>query len=186
MALTRTGPVWPSLAPSHTVLAALARALVLCCNGSGDIGAVSLCHLLATHVIMRVWPTAVHPRTGALMSRQALITPRASEVDCTVHSGPVRRQRGLVRPRLALSVHLLCISPSNQLPRAIYAGLFSLSCDPTNLLICPLSSPPQHLQSSRYAIPTQHSFPLTRQSTCTSIALSILCKTTFLTDLLVD
>ena len=40
----RTGPVWPSLAHLHTVLAALERALVLCCNGSGDTGAVSFCH----------------------------------------------------------------------------------------------------------------------------------------------
>ena len=108
-------------------------------------------------------------------------------VDCTVPRGPTNRQYGPVRPRPALSVHLSCASPPlGQLPRAVCAGLFSSFCDPTSLLICPLASHLQRLGSSRYSIPTQHSFPLTRQSTCASIALSILRRTAFLTDLRVD
>ena len=80
-----------------------------------------------------------------------------------------------------------CASPPlGQLPRAVCAGLFSAFCDPTSLLFCPLASHLQRLGSSWYAIPTQHSFPLTRQSTCASIALSILHRTAFLTDLRVD
>ena len=77
-----------------------------------------------------------------------------------------------------------CASPPlGQLPRAIYTGLFSSFCDPTSLLICSLASHLQRLGSSRYSIATQHSFPLTRQSTSASIALSIFCRTAFVTDL---
>ena len=77
-----------------------------------------------------------------------------------------------------------CASPPlGQLPRAICVGLFSAFCDPTSLLICPLASHLQCLGSSWYAIPTQHSFPLT---TCASIALSILRRTAFFADLWVD
>ena len=80
-----------------------------------------------------------------------------------------------------------CASPPlGQLPRAVCPGLFSAFCDPTSLLICHLASQLQRLASSRYSIPTQHSFPLTHQLTCASIALSILRRTTFLIDLWVD
>ena len=70
-----------------------------------------MCHLLATHVITCVWPVAIHPQIGVLALRQALITPRTNRVDCIVPRGPVSHQRGPIRPRLALSVHLLRISP---------------------------------------------------------------------------
>ena len=92
--LTQNGPVGVLLARLHNALAAWTRALVLDCNGSGDTGVVSLCHLLATHTIMCVWLAVVHPRIGALTSRQALITPGTSKVDCIVPHGPVSRQCG--------------------------------------------------------------------------------------------
>ena len=175
------------LARLHNALAAWACALVLGCNGSGNTGVVSLCHLLATHVITCVWPAAIHPRTGALASRQALITPGTCGVDCTVPHGPISRQYGPVRLRPALSVHLLRISPIRPTPSCCLRVLvFFILYDLTSLLICPLASPPQRLGSSRYSIPTQHSFPLTRQSTRASIALSILCRTAFLADLRVN
>ena len=107
-------------------------------------------------------------------------------VDCTVPRGPTNCQYGPVRPHLAGSVHFLCIPPLSQLPCAVCAGLFSAFGDLTSLIICPLASHLQRLRSSQNSIPTQHSFPLTRQSTCASIALSILCRTTFLTDLRVN
>ena len=109
--LTRIGPVWVPLACLHDALASWTRALVLDCNGSGDIGVVSLRHVLATHVITCVWPTAVHPRIGVLTSCQALITLGTNGVDCTLPRGPISRQHGLVIPRPTLSVHLLRISP---------------------------------------------------------------------------
>ena len=68
MIVTRTGLVWVLLACLHDAMATWMRALVLDCNGSGNTGVVSLCHLLATHVITCVWPTAVHPRVSALTS----------------------------------------------------------------------------------------------------------------------
>ena len=168
------------------VLAALACALVLCCNGSGDTGAVSLCQLLATHVRTCDWFATVHPRIGGLTSRQALVTPWDQQVDCTASCGPTNRKYGLVRPCPAVSVRFLRFPPLGQLPRAVCAGLFSTFCDPTSLLICPLASHLQCLGSSQYSIPTQHSFPLTRQSTYTSIALSIFRRIALLVDLPVD
>ena len=60
--------------------------------------------------------------------------------------------------------------PLGQLPRAVCAGLFSALCDPTSLLISPLASHLQRPRSSRYSIPTQHSFPLTRQ-----VDMRVLC-----------
>ena len=147
---------------------------------------MSLCHLPATHVITYVWPAVFHTRTNALASRQALITPGTSEVDSTVPRGPVSHRRGLVRPHPALHVASCASPPSSKLPCAVCAGLFSSSYDPTSLLICPLASPLQCLGSPRYSIPTQHSFPLRPQLTCAPIALSILCRTAFFTDLWVD
>ena len=114
------------------------RTLVLDCNRSGDTGALSLCHLLATYVITCVWLAVFHPRISALASCQALITLGTSKVDCTVPRAPVNRQCGPVRLQLALNICLLCISPSGQPSRAVCAGSFSSSCEPTSLLICPL------------------------------------------------
>ena len=90
MVLTQIGPVWVLLACLHDALATWMRALVLDCNGSGDIGIVSLCHLLATHVIKCVWPAAVHPRTGALV----LLRPRRA-----VRRRPVLGQREAQFPK---------------------------------------------------------------------------------------
>ena len=99
------------------------RALVLDCNGSGDTSVVSLCHLLAPHVITCVWPAAVHPRTNALASRQALIPLGTCGVDCTVPRNPISHQCGLVRPHLALHVHLLRISTIRLGPSCCLRGL---------------------------------------------------------------
>ena len=77
------------LAHLHDALAAWTHALVLDCNGSGDTSDAFLCHLLATHVIMCVWPAIVHPQIGALMSSQALMTPGTNKVDHIVPRGPI-------------------------------------------------------------------------------------------------
>ena len=92
------------------VLAALARVL-LCYNGSGDTGAMSLCRLPATHVSTCDWPATVHPRIGALVSRQALVAPWDQRVDCTASRGPTNRQYGPVRPCPAVSVRFLHFPP---------------------------------------------------------------------------
>ena len=107
-------------------------------------------------------------------------------VDCTAPCGPTNRQYGPVRPRPIVSIVSCASPPLGQLPRAVCAGLFSTFCDPTSLLICPLACHLQRLGSSRYAIPTQHSFPLRLQSTCSSITSSILRKTAFFADLRAD
>ena len=93
------------------VLAALARALVLCCNGSGDTGAVSFCHS---------WPhtsacvTGLQPFT--LVSAHSHHARHWSHhgingVDCTAPRGPTNRQYGPVRLRPAVSVRFLHITP---------------------------------------------------------------------------
>ena len=123
----------------------------------------------------------VHPRIGALMSHQAsghtmgptgliVLCPAVPPIASTAQSDYV----------LHCHVHFLRIPPTRPAPSCCLPGLFSAFCDPTSLLICPLASHLQRLRSSRYSIPTQHSFQLTRQSTCASIALSILRRTTFL------
>ena len=77
-----------------------------------------------------------------------------------------------------------CASPPfGQLACAVCAGTFSLSCEPTNPLFCPLATCLQRLRSSRHAIPSQHLFPLTLQVTCASITLSIVRRTAVVTDL---
>ena len=111
---------------------------------------------------------------------------RISGVDCTASHDPTNCPYCLVRPH-AVGPSVSCASPPlGQLPRAVCAGDLPLSCDPTNLFICPLASHPQRLGSSRHAIPTQHSSSLSLQLTCASITSSIICRTAFFTDLLVD
>ena len=156
--LTQNGPVLGLLACSHNALVAWMSALALGCNGSGDTSAMPLCHLLATHVITCVWPAAVHPRIGAIMSRQALITPRTNGVHCAIPCSPVSSQHGPVKPCPALTIRLLRISSIWLAPSCFCTGLFSLFCKPTSPLICPLASHLQHLGSSQYSIPSQHSF----------------------------
>ena len=114
------------------------------------------------------------------------VTSGTSGVDYTVPCGPVSCQCDPIRRRLALTVCLLHISPSGQLPHAVCTGLFSSSCEPTIPLIYLLANHLQRLGSSRCFISSRHSFPLSFQSTCVSIALSILCKTASFTDLQVD
>ena len=143
------------LACSHDALPAGMRALVLGCNRSGDIGAVSLCHLLATHVITCVWLASVHPRTGALVSLQALIAPGACEVDCTVPRGLVSRQCGLVRPRFALSVHLMHISPIWPTPSWYMHGLLFLVLRPNHSSHLSSGKP----SASSWIFPVCHSYP---------------------------
>ena len=155
---TELGRFGASLAHSHTVLAALARALVLCCNGSGDIGAVSFvpspghtCHhmCVACNRSPSYWRTRITPGPDH--------TTGSTEVDGTVPRGPIQLP---VRPSqtasCSLSVHLLRILPHlGQLPCGICTGLFSSLCNPTSLLICPLASHLQRPESSRYC----HSYP---------------------------
>ena len=94
-------------------------------------------------------------------------------VDCTVPRGPTNRQYGPVKPRPTVSVRFLHFSPPlGQLPRAVCAGLFSAFCDLTSLFICPLASHLQCLGSSRYSIPTQHSF-------CSATPLHVRCSSEF-------
>ena len=110
-----------------------------------------------------------------------------SGVDCTASHDPTNRPYSLVRPR-ATGPSVSCVPPPplGQLPRTVCAGDLALSCNPTKVFICPLASHLQRLGSSRHTIPTQHSFPLSLQLTCTSITSSILCRTAFFTDLPVD
>ena len=112
MVLTQIGPIWVLLAHSR-------------CTGCLDTrsSAMPLCHLLATHVITCVWPIVVHPRISAPASCQALITLGTSRVDCMVPRGPVS---GPVRPRLALTICLLHISPIRPTPLCYLCGLVFL------------------------------------------------------------
>ena len=129
--------------------------LVLNCNGSGNTGAVPLCHLLATHVITCVWLAAVHPRTGTLASRQALITPGTYGVDCTVPRGPVSGEWGVIRPRPALHVHLLRISPIRPTPSCYLRGLVFLVLRPNQSSHLSSGKPPT---ASRIFL-VLHSYP---------------------------
>ena len=65
----------------HGALAALAHAGVLDYNWSGDVGAMSLCHLLATHVNTCEWPIVVHPPISALVSHKPLLHHGTSGAD---------------------------------------------------------------------------------------------------------
>ena len=132
---------------------------------------MSFCHSLATHVNTCDRPATFDPRIGALASRQALVTPWDQRVLIVLRPWS---------PPIASTAQSDCVlqcpsvsctpPPLGQLPRAVCAGLFSALCDPTSLLISPLASHLQRPRSSRYSIPTQHSFPLTRQ-----VDMRVLC-----------
>ena len=66
MVVHRIGPIWMTVVLSHDALFAFLCALLLGYNWSGDIGAVSLCHLLAIHVSMHDRAIVVHPPISAV------------------------------------------------------------------------------------------------------------------------
>ena len=108
-------------------------------------------------------------------------------IDWTVPRGPTNCQYSLVRPRPTVSIYFLHISPTRPIPSCCLRGLFFHVLRPDQS---------SHLSSGEspatsWIFPVHHSYlalisPLARQSTCPSIALSILCKTALLIDLRVD
>ena len=111
-------------------------------NGSGDTGAMPLSHLLAAHIIIRVWPVVVHPRIGTLASYQALITSRTSGVDCTAPHGPVSHQCSPIRPHPTLTVCLLRISPMQLAPPCYLCKLVFLVLQPNQTSLSPTGELP--------------------------------------------
>ena len=174
------------LACLHDALAVWTRALVLDYNGSGDTGPVPLCHLLATNVITCVWLIVVHLWISALTSRQALITPGTNGVNCTVPRGPVSYQCIPIRLCPALTVRLLRIFPIQLAPSFYLCGLVFLILRANHSSHLSSGKPP----ATPRIFPVLHLIPalvsITFSVDLASIALSILHRTAFFTDLRVD
>ena len=164
MVWNRTGPVWLSLAHAQMVLAALARVVVLCCNGSGDTGAVSFCQLLVTHVSTCDWPAAITLVSAYSHHARHWSHHRISGVDCTAPQGPTNRQYGPVTPRAAGPSVSYASPPPRPAPSRCLHGRPSSVLRPDQTV--PLSH--SKLPAAPHVFPCPHSFgplhPLTRQT----------------------
>ena len=137
------------------VLAALARALVLCCNRSGDTGAVSFCHSWP-HTSARV--TGLQPLT--LVSAHSHHARHWSHhgingVDCTAPAVPPIGNTAQSDCVLQCpSVSCTHTPPLGQLPCTVCTGLFSALCELTSFPHLPSGEPP----TTSWIFPVLHSY----------------------------
>ena len=156
MVLTRTGPVWVLLACLHDALAAWTCAH-WCWTAMGVATLVlCLCAISWPHTSSRVCglqPFTLVPAHSH--HARPLITPGTCEVDCTVPRSPISCQCSPVRPRPALSVHLLRISPIRPAPSCCLCGLVFLVLRPDQSSHLSSGKPP----AASWIFPVRHSYP---------------------------